>query len=149
MTRAEFDKRTRKLRDIPVPGDPVQTWNARYLDAMTSSGLKMVHTLPELADYAFWTMPLPCPGSDNPWPMPSYAVCEEYEEPARPMRRNIRAVQFTDLEFQNGKLVKVHPFDRYQYMSGDELIALVGRLGEMLYEARNPPSDRPEQVPEW
>lgn len=48
--------------------------------------------------------------------------------------RNIRSIKFEDLEFQSGKLVKVHPFDRPAYMSGDELIALVGRLGEMLYE---------------
>ena len=42
-----------------------------------------------------------------------------------------RKPTYEDLEFENGKLVKVNGA-RHNYMNGDELITLVGILAEML-----------------
>lgn len=108
-------------------------WNTKYRRAMQLAGLKFVYETPrqEYLDAGVIMAPIPAP-VENGWTYPAWIVTDV---PKR-RTRNIRAVQFTDLEFEGGKLVKVHPFDRPQYMSGDELIALVGRLGEMLHEAK-------------
>lgn len=51
--------------------------------------------------------------------------------------RDMSKVSFEDLQFEGGRLSKVNPFDRPQYMDGYELLALVHRLAVLLKEAKS------------